>query len=96
MAALPDARSLSKAQGLRLSLAAAAAAALAGCGGVPYASSDPAFPGSFEQRHPIVVAAAPNSIDLYPVGGRLDERSRANVRAFADRYRRYGSGAVTI
>jgi pilus assembly protein CpaD len=96
MAALPDARPLSKAQGLRLSLAAAAAAALAGCGGVPYASSDPAFPGSFEQRHPIVVAAAPTSMDLYPVGGRLDERSRANVRAFADRYRRDGSGAVMI
>jgi pilus assembly protein CpaD len=96
MAALPDARPLFKAQGLRLSLAAAAAAALAGCGGVPYASSDPAFPGSFEQRHPIVVAAAPTSMDLYPVGGRLDERSRANVRAFADRYRRDGSGAVMI
>lgn len=96
MAALPDARPLSKAQGLRLSLAAAAAAALAGCGGVPYASSDAVFPGSFEQRHPIVVAAAPTSVDLYPVGGRLDGRSRANVRAFADRYRRYGSGAVMI
>ena len=96
MAALPDARPLSKAQGLRLSLAAAAAAALAGCGGVPYASSDPAFPGSFEQRHPIVVAAAATSVDLYPVGGRLDARSRANIRAFADRYRRYGSGAVVI
>jgi len=86
MAPLPDARASFAAQGLRLSLAAAAATALASCG-VPYASSDPAFPGSFEQRHPIVVAAAPTSIDLYPVGGRLDERSRANVRAFADRYR---------
>jgi pilus assembly protein CpaD len=96
MAALPDARALFKAQGLRLSLAAAAGAILAGCGGVPYASSDPAFPGNFEQRHPIVVAAAPTSVDLYPVGGALDERSRANVRAFADRYRRYGTGAVTI
>jgi pilus assembly protein CpaD len=95
MAALPDARALSTAQGLRLSLAAATAAVLAGCG-VPYASSDPVFPGSFEQRHPIVVAAAPTSIDLYPVGGALDERSRANVRAFAERYRRYGTGAVTI
>jgi pilus assembly protein CpaD len=96
MAALPDARPLSKAHGLRLSLAAAAAAVLAGCGSVPYASSDPAFPGSFEQRHPIVVAAAPTTVDLDPVGGRLDARSRANVRAFADRYRRYGSGAVII
>jgi pilus assembly protein CpaD len=96
MAALHDARPPSTAQGLRLSIAAAVAAALAGCGGVPYASSDPAFPGSFEERHPIVVAAAPTSVDLYPVGGRLDARSQANVRAFADRYRRYGSGAVVI
>jgi pilus assembly protein CpaD len=95
MAASPDAPSSSRAQGLRLSLAVAAAAALAGCG-VPYASSNPVFPGGFEQRHPIVVAAAPANLDLYPVGGRLDERSRANVRAFADRYRRYGSGVVMI
>ncbi len=95
MAALSNARSISTAQVLRLCLAAAAASALSGCG-VPYASSDPAFPGSFEERHPIVVAAAPTSVDLYPVGGALDERSRANIRAFVERYRHYGSGAVTI
>ncbi len=95
MAALPKARSLSAAQGLRCGLAAAVAAALAGCS-VPYASSDPVFPGEFQERHPIVVASAPTSIDLYPVGGRLDERSRANVRVFADRYRRYGAGSVMI
>jgi pilus assembly protein CpaD len=95
MASSPDPRSSFTAQGLRLSLAAAAAAALAGCG-APYASSDPGYPGSFEQRQPIVVAAAPATLDLYPVGGRLDARSRANVRAFAGRYRRYGSGVVMI
>ena len=95
MAALPDARPIFTAQGLRCALAAAAAAALAGCA-VPYASSDPVFPGEFQERHPIVVAAAPTSVDLYPVGGALDERSRANIRAFVERYRRYGSGAVTI
>jgi pilus assembly protein CpaD len=95
MAALPHARSLFAAQLLRLALAGAASAGLAGCG-AQYASSDPAFPGSFEQRHPIVVAAAPTSIDLYPVGGALDARSRANVRAFVERYRHYGAGAVTI
>ena len=38
----------------------------------------------------------PTSVDLYPVGGRLDERSRANIRAFVERYRHYGSGAVMI
>jgi len=95
MAALPDARPTFAAQVLRLGLAAAAASALSGCG-TQYASSDPAFPGSFEQRHPIVVAAAPTSIDLYPVGGALDPRSIANIRAFVARYRHYGAGAVMI
>jgi pilus assembly protein CpaD len=95
MAALPDARSAFAAQVLRFSLAAAFASALSGCG-VQYASSDPAFPGDFQERHPIVVAAAPTNIDVYPVGGALDERSRANIRAFVERYRHYGSGAVMI
>ena len=95
MAALPDARSTFVAQILRLGLAAAAASALSGCA-TQYASSDPAFPGDFHERHPIVVAAAPTSVDLYPVGGRLDERSRANIRAFVERYRHYGAGAVRI
>jgi pilus assembly protein CpaD len=96
MAALRDARPMFVAQVLRCSLVVAAASALSGCGGVPYASSDPEFPGSFQERHPIVVAAAPISVDLYPVGGTLDERSRANIRAFVERYGHYGSGAVTI
>ena len=43
-----------------------------------------------------MVAAAPTSVDLYPVGGGLDARTRANVRTFAERYRRYGAGAVMI
>ncbi len=95
MAALPDARQMFAARVLSLGVAAAAAFALSGCG-VDYASSDPAFPGDFQERHPIVVAAAPTSVDLYPVGGALDQRSMANLRAFVERYRHYGSGAVTI
>ena len=95
MGALRDARPMFAARVLRWSFVPALASALSGCG-VPYASSDPAFPGSFQERHPIVVAAAPTSLDLYPVGGSLDERSRANIRAFVERYRHYGSGAVTI
>jgi pilus assembly protein CpaD len=95
MAALPDGRPMFAASLLMLGLATAAATALSGCG-TQYASSDPAFPGDFTERHPIVVAAAPTSIDLYPVGGALDQRSMANIRAFVERYRHYGSGAVTI
>ena len=94
MGALRDARPMFAARVSRWSFAAAACA-LSGCS-VPYASSDPAFPGSFQERHPIVVAAAPTTMDLYPVGGSLDERSRANIRAFVQRYQHYGSGAVTI
>jgi pilus assembly protein CpaD len=95
MAALPDVRPTFAARLLSLGLAAAAASALNGCG-VPYASSDPAFPGDFQERHPIVLAAAPTSIDLFPVGGALDARSRANIRAFAERYRHYGAGEIVI
>ena len=95
MAALPDARQMVSARVMSLAPAAAAACALSGCG-IDYASSDPAFPGDSTDRHPIVVAAAPTSVDLYPVGGALDERSLANVRAFVERYRHFGSGAVTI
>jgi pilus assembly protein CpaD len=95
MAALRDARPTFATQISRWSFAAVAASMLSGCG-VPYASSDPEFPGSFKERHPIVVAAASTSVDLYPVGGKLDERSREDVRAFVERYRHYGSGAVMI
>jgi pilus assembly protein CpaD len=93
MAALPDARQAFAARVLSLGFAAAAAAALSGCG-VDYASTAPAFPGDFQERHPIVVASAPTSLDIFAVGGALDARSIANIRAFAERYRHYGSGDI--
>jgi pilus assembly protein CpaD len=96
MAALCDARRTLAARVLSLGFAAASACNLSGCGGVEYASSDPAFPGDFEQRHPIVVASAPTRLDIYPVGGALDQRSVDNIRAFVQRYRHLGSGIVTI
>jgi pilus assembly protein CpaD len=61
-----------------------------------YASSDPVFPGDFQARHPIALASAPTNVDVYPVGGRLDARAVADLRAFADRYRRFGSGEILI
>jgi pilus assembly protein CpaD len=78
-----------------LSLAAAAASALSGCG-AQYASSDPAFPGDFRERHPIVVASGPTTLDIFAVSGALDARSVENIRAFAQRYRHYGSGDIAI
>src|SRR6516164_4227889 len=95
MSALPDPQRTLGAPILGLRLAALAACVLAGCG-VDYASSDPAFPGDYQARHPIVLAAAPTTLEVYPVGGALDARSHANLRAFAERYRRLGSGRIMI
>ena len=81
--------------GAGLGLLAALACALSGCG-TDYASSDPAFPGDFEARHPIALVSAPTSLDVYPVGGRLDARAAADLRAFAGRYRKFGSGEILI
>ena len=46
-----------------------------------YASSDPAFPGDFEARHPIVLVSAPAHMDVYPLRGTLDPRTAANLRS---------------
>ena len=95
MAALPDGRYGFAARVLSLSFTAAAAFAQSGCG-ANYASSAPAFPGDYRERHPIVVASGPTSLDVFAVGGALDTRSIENIRAFAQRYRHYGSGDIAI
>jgi pilus assembly protein CpaD len=61
-----------------------------------YASSDPAFPGDFQARHPIALVSAPTRMDVYPVGGALDARTATDLRAFARRYRAFGSGEIGI
>jgi pilus assembly protein CpaD len=89
-------RPLSRTLPLGWALAAALAASpLAGCG-VDYASNDSVEPGDYHQRHPIVLAEAPTTLDVYPVGGGLDKQSRDNISAFAARYRALGVGRITI
>jgi pilus assembly protein CpaD len=78
-----------------LGLLAVACCLQSGCM-TDYASSDPAYPGDFQMRHPIVLASAPTRIDVYPVGGALDARTVTSLRAFAERYREFGSGEVVI
>ncbi len=78
-----------------LSFLAAVSCLQSGCM-TDYASSDPAFPGDFQARHPIVLASAPTRMDVYPTGGALDGRTVANLRSFAERYREFGSGEVVI
>ncbi|HTR15355.1 MAG TPA: CpaD family pilus assembly protein [Roseiarcus sp.] len=71
------------------------AVALAGCG-ANYASSDPSFPGGPEARHPIVLTEAPRTLDVYPTGGVIDARARADLRAFAGSYKRLGEGEIAV
>ncbi len=61
-----------------------------------YASNDTAEVGDYHDRHPIILAQAPTSVDVFPVGGGMDSLSIAKIRAFAERYRELGSGQITI
>jgi len=79
----------------RATLFVAATTALAGCG-VNYASNDSIPPGDYHTRHPIVLAEAPTTLDVYPTAGGLDQQSVDNIHAFADRYREFGDGRIAI
>jgi pilus assembly protein CpaD len=75
----------------------AAALSLSGClAGVQYASDNPVTAVDYHERHPIVLGKRPTTLDVFPVGGRLDEMSRDKIKAFAARYRQFGQGEVTI
>jgi pilus assembly protein CpaD len=75
----------------------AAALALSGClAGEQYASDNQLSATDYHERHPIVLGKAATALDLFPVGGRLDELSADKVKAFAARYREFGTGEVTI
>jgi len=68
---------------------------LSGCG-VEYASPEPVYPNDYHERHPIALVHAPNTLDVFPVRGRIDAQSAAKIRSFAQRYRSLGSGPVAI
>src|SRR5436305_15083138 len=75
----------------------AVALSLSGClSGVQYASDNQLTASDYHARHPIVLGKAATTLDLFPVGGRLDPLSADKLRAFASRYREFGSGEVTI
>lgn len=80
---------------LPLCVATLFAASLAGCA-EKLASNGSVPPGDFHDRFPIVATEAPTTLDVYPVGGGLDERSVADIHAFAQRYREFGDGRIAI
>ena len=77
-------------------LCVTAAVSLAGCG------TDDLAMGSirsddYHDRHPIVLAQAPATLDVFPLGqGKLDPASIDDIRIFAARYRAVGNGRLLI
>ncbi|HLW91406.1 MAG TPA: CpaD family pilus assembly protein [Roseiarcus sp.] len=84
-----------KAQWPRALCLAAAAALLAGCQ-TDYVTGS-AVIDDYHDRHPIVLADAPATLDVFPVNhGALDVTTLVAIRAFADRYARYGVGRIVV
>lgn len=77
-------------------LAAVAAISLAGCVSDPIATSS-ITTDDYRARHPIVLANAPTTLDVFPAGDHtIDAASIQDIRAFAERYRRFGTGRMYI
>jgi pilus assembly protein CpaD len=85
--------------GLRTLVLGTAASILAGC--YSYTKQEAileSIPNDYRQRHPIVLKEAPRAVELF-IGNRrstLTASQRAEVLAFAQNWRREGSGGVMI
>lgn len=70
---------------------------LAGCG-MNKVYQPPEVPYDYRDRHPLVLAEAQTTVDLFPhvVDGVLDPETRLRLHEFAMRYRRFGEGRITM
>jgi len=75
----------------------AATLSLSGClSGEQVASDNQPTAMDYHERHPIVLGKGVTTLDLFPVGGRLDVLSVDKLKAFSSRFHDFGSGEVTI
>ncbi len=82
---------------IRLAVLALIPIGLTACGKVDrLATTASVIPDTVEQRHPIVLADAPHSIDLFPNGNKIDEGDRSRIHDFVTLYRERGQGPITI
>lgn len=56
------------------------------------------YPDDYRQRHPIALTYAPETLDVFAMrnASGLDSRQAADVRAFAEGYRREGRGPMLV
>lgn len=78
------------------SLAAALLAMpLAACGADRYVTNA-TYPADFRERHPIILADAPETLDVFVTSAHgIDARQRTDILAYASEYRRHGNSVVT-
>ena len=70
---------------------------LAACGKVDRLGTQASVvPDNYDQRHPIVLATSPHSLDLFPIRGGLDDNDRARVVSFAKLYKERGRGPISV
>lgn len=79
-------------------LAALAALGLAGCHTVDRTVPTASVPADYHARHPVTLANAPETLDVFPVGpsGRLDTRQARDLDVFAEEYRKTGQGGLVL
>ena len=81
-----------------IALSIALLSGLGGCGTTDRMKVSSIPTDDYRIRHPIVIAEAAQTLDLFPSGGGrvLDERSAAQVREYAARYRAFGHGPIDV
>ncbi len=69
-----------------------------GACGLNKVSGPPEVAYDYRDRHPVVLAEAEHTIDVFPppLGRRLDTESYARIRDFVARYRTLGRGQITV
>ena len=69
-----------------------------GASGINKAALPPEVAYDYRDRHPIVLAEASHTIDLFPslTRGRLDSENELRIREFLARYRSFGQGQITV
>jgi pilus assembly protein CpaD len=67
---------------------------LAACG-VNRTIPPPIAAYDYHDRHPVLLAEAPTTIDIYP-SARLDGATVGRIREFVERYHRLGHGQITL
>ncbi len=70
---------------------------LSACG-LNKVAAPPEVAYDYHDRHPVVLAEAEHTIDVFPppLGSRLDNESYLRIRDFVSRYRKLGQGKITV